>query len=96
MKTLSALLKHCADDGMTMVCYYDDPNDPDYKGTSQREVQKALEACDEMRLIVLDAAGKRWGWAFIVNDADGDPTEQIADHSTNDGIDAWMNEGKSA
>lgn len=60
MKTLSALLKHCANNGLTMVCYYDDSRDPDYRGASQRKAKEALEACDEMNLLILDAEGKRW------------------------------------
>ncbi|QIG75728.1 hypothetical protein EVC20_157 [Rhizobium phage RHph_Y2_17_1] len=96
MKTLDQLLKHCADTGMTMVCYYDDPSEPDYKGTDQAKAKEALEACDEMRIIILDADGKRWGWAFIVNDHDQDPEEQIADHTTGDQLDAWMQEGEEA
>jgi hypothetical protein len=96
MKTLNQLLKHCANNGLTMVCYYDDPSEPDYKGTGQRSAKEALGACDEMRLIILDADGKRWGYAFIVNEVDQDPEEQIADHSTNDRLDAWMKEGEDA
>jgi hypothetical protein len=96
MKTLPALLKHCADQGLTMVCYYDDPSEPDYKGTSQRKAKEALEACDVMNLIVLDAEGKRWGWAHIVNERGQDPEEQIADHTCGDRLDAWMNEGEQA
>jgi hypothetical protein len=94
MKSLSALLKHCASIGCTFVCYYDDPGDVDYKGTSQRAAKKALEACDVMNLIVLDKDGKRWGWAHIITERGQDPEEQIADHTCNDGIDAWMQEGE--
>ncbi|QIG69190.1 hypothetical protein EVB78_156 [Rhizobium phage RHph_N1_15] len=96
MKTLEALLNHCADNGLMMTCYYDDPKAPDYKGVDQALAKEALEACDEMRLLIHDAEGKRWGYAFIVNEFEGDPEEQIADHSTNDRLDAWMEEGKAA
>ncbi|TDW20461.1 hypothetical protein EV128_12591 [Rhizobium azibense] len=96
MKTLAQLLKHCADNDLTMVCFYDNPKSPDYEGTSQRKAKEALEACDEMRLIIRDAEGNRWGCAFIVNEFNGDPEEQIADHSVDDRLDAWMNEGKTA
>ncbi|MBX5130764.1 hypothetical protein HJB53_30200 [Rhizobium lentis] len=96
MKTLDQLLSHCEANGLTMVCYYDDPREPDYKGTSQAEAKAALEACDEMRLLIRDGENQRWGYAFIVNEFEGDPEEQIADHSTNDRLDAWMNEGEEA
>ncbi len=96
MRTLSALLKHCADEGLTMVCYYDDADEPDYRGRSQRKAKEALEACDVMNLLVVDAEGKRWGWALIVNERGQDPEEQIADYTANDPINAWMNEGADA
>lgn len=90
-KTLTNLLKHCANLGMTFVCYYDDPDDFDYKGESQRAAKEALEACDVMNLIVLDADGKRWGWAHIINEHNQDPEEQVADYTVNDRINAWFN-----
>lgn len=93
MRTLDQLLKHCEDNGFMMVCYYDDADEPDYKGSDQVQAKEALEACDEMRLIILDAEGKRFGYAFIVNDCGAPADEQIADHSTNDRLDAWLSEG---
>ncbi|OCP21952.1 MULTISPECIES: hypothetical protein [unclassified Ensifer] len=96
MKTLSALLKHCASIGCTFVCYYDDQDDADYKGPSQKEAKEALEACDVMNLIVLDAEGKRWGWVLIINEAGQDPEEQMADYTVNDPVNIWMEEGKAA
>jgi hypothetical protein len=96
MRTLTQLLAHCADNNLTMICYYDDPREPDYSGLDAKEAKDALEACDEMRLRIEDADGKRWGYAFIVTEFEGDPEEQIADHSTNDPLDAWMSEGEDA
>jgi hypothetical protein len=89
-KTLAELLAHCEANGLEMVAYYDDPNDVDYRGKSAKKAEAALEACDEMNLVILDAERKRWGYAFIVNDAGGDPEEQINDHSTDDRLEAWM------
>jgi len=95
-RTLTDLVKHCAANSMTMVCYYDDSDEFDYRGTSWKEAKEALEACDVMNLLVIDADGKRWGWAHIINEAGQDPEEQIADHTCDDGIDAWMQHGEDA
>jgi hypothetical protein len=94
-RTLTNLLKHCAAQGYTFVCYYDDADEPDYKGTSQREAKEALEACDVMNLIILTPEGKRWGWVFIVNEPGQDPEEQMADYTVNDPVNTWM-EGETA
>ncbi|WP_276122672.1 hypothetical protein [Pararhizobium qamdonense] len=96
MRTLEQLLKHCEASGLTMICAYEDKEEADYEGTSAAEAKDALEACDEMHVWIVDERKKHWGYAFIVNDANGDPEEQIADHSTNDRLDAWMNEGEAA
>jgi hypothetical protein len=96
MRTLTQLLAHCAGNELTMICYYDDLAEPDYSGLDAKQAKDALEACDEMRLRIEDAEGKRWGYAFIVNDFNQDPEEQIADHSCGDRLDAWMQEGEEA
>lgn len=83
---LSEVLKAAKADGHTMVCYYDDPADADYTGTSTREAKKALEACDVMNLVIRDTAGKQLAWIHIVNEFEGDPEEQIADYTMTD----WM------
>ena len=76
---LQDLLKNCEDEGHRLVCYYDSVEETDYVGSSATEAHDALMACDEMHLVILDSAGDRLGWAFIVNGNDDD--EQISDHS---------------
>jgi hypothetical protein len=42
---------------------------------------EALEACDCMALQLRDAEDRFRGWAYIVNEFEQDPEQQIADYS---------------
>ncbi len=79
--TLAQVLDVCTANELTLIAYYDDINEPDYKGKDAAKAREALEACDEMRLGVYDAAGKFLGNFFIVNEFEGDPEEQVADYT---------------
>lgn len=83
---LSDVLSKAKADGLVMRCYYDDPTDADYVGTSTRKAKEALLACDVMNLDVCDMGGKRLAWLFIVNEFDGDPEEQVADCTVSDWV----------
>jgi hypothetical protein len=76
--TLKALLDHCKTAGWVMVCYHDDPLDPDYAGSDPKAAYKALTDCDEMYLRIHDPLfDERVGIAYIVNEPGLPEGEQI-------------------
>lgn len=77
MTVLQKLLDHCQASNWIMICYYDDPETPDYAGRDAAEAMQALEACDEMMLRIEDPLSGRIGTALICCDLDED--EKIAD-----------------
>lgn len=77
MRTLDQLLNHFAAQGCTFVASYGD--EVDYRGPDKRAAKEALEACDEMSLIIFDAENKQIGWCLIINGLA--PDEQIADYT---------------
>lgn len=76
---LKEVLAQAAAAGFNFVAYYD-AGEVDYRGEDPVKCLEALEACDEMHLKIYDGQ-RRIGWLFVVNDANGDPEEQIADCS---------------
>jgi len=88
MKYVRKLLQAAKAEGFTFVCFYDSPEEYDYRGRDISEAVKALEACGEMRLALLD--GERViGSALIIPQLDQE--EVIADYS-GAFIDEWWNE----
>lgn len=81
INTLAQVLEVSSAHGFTLIAYYDDIKQPDYKGKDAAKAREALEACDEMRLGIYDPDGKFMGNFFIVNEFEGDPEEQLADYT---------------
>lgn len=87
MKYVRQLLQAAKSEGFTFVCFYDTPEDYDYRGRDINEAIKALEACEVMHLALLD--GERTiGSALIIPYLD--QSEVIADYSGTF-INEWWN-----
>lgn len=79
--TLKALLDHCKTAGWIMLCYHDDPTEPDYAGSDPEAAMKALTDCDEMYLRIHDPLlDERVGIAYIINEQGQPEDEQIANY----------------
>lgn len=74
--TLPELVSHAQDAGWIMRAHYD--GEIDYEGTNAAEALEALEACDEMGLVILNC-GITIGSFQIINGLE--PDEVIADYS---------------
>lgn len=88
MKYVRKLLQAAKREGMSFLCYYDSPFDPDYQGEDIEQALKALEACDEMKLSLIKDE-EALGWALIIQGLS--PDETIANYA-GDFIDNWWNE----
>lgn len=77
---LEDILRKAEAEGLTLIAYHDNENDPDYSGTHAQECLKALEACDLMHCRIENAAGTPLAAMLIINDIDADPEERIADY----------------
>lgn len=73
------LLQAAEQGGLTMKAMYPGMQEADYAGKDPAEAWKALTACDEMHLYLVDDAGRMLGWALIIPGLDAD--EVVADYS---------------
>lgn len=86
---IKKLLAHFSAQGYVFNCYYDEPSDPDYRGTEPDKAYEALMACDCMNLRVEDPnTDFSIGWCLIIPELD--PDEQIADHSSTGTVAEWI------